>query len=748
MAFNPAEASAAIEAGRLPETVRTFILEDGTIGNTHFVAIPFNAAHKEGAMVVADFLLSPEAQAQEAGSDRLGRLHRARRRSAGAGRPRALRSPAARHRDPAARGADAGPARAASVLDDRDRGGVAAPLQQLDGLAAHPAGLDHRALPGAGRGRAARHAPARVRLSAGARRRAALARALAPAFAMRRASPQHCACPWSAASSATALALALTILVFAAGHGTRTLTRAKQRMTPLLAVPHLAMAIGLAFLIAPSGWLVRLVSPWLTGWDRPPDLALVQDPHGLALTLGLVLKETPFLILMTFAALGQVRADDQLRMARTLGYGPVSAWLKVVLPQVYPQIRLPVYAVLAYSLSVVDMAIVLGPDHAADARGAGAALVQRSRPRDALSGRRGRLPAARWSCCGDRPLARPRDRCSHGLPGRGWSAAGAAAAAGRATVAAWSGTLLLIGLALGSLLSLAVWSVAGSWRFPDAWPAALSLDGWTQRLHARGAARLDDARGRARDHAARAAPGRGLPREREPAAPSAGPRRADPDLPAAAGAADRLPVRRPGAAGPARARRHARRGGLGASAVRAALRLPDARRPVPQPRSALRPQRALARQAALGGLAAGEAGDAAAPAADRRRRRLRGQRRAVPADAVRRRRPDRDPDHRGAEPRRRRQPAHGRRDRRSRSRRCRCSASRSRSACRPGAFATAARCERWRGKRPHERGRPAARGARSVGRRPRAVRRLLAAGRARRGGHRDGAERLRQVEPA
>jgi putative thiamine transport system substrate-binding protein len=65
MAFNPAEASAAIDAGRLPETVRTFILEDGTIGNTHFVAIPFDAAHKSGAMVVANFLMSPEAQAHK-----------------------------------------------------------------------------------------------------------------------------------------------------------------------------------------------------------------------------------------------------------------------------------------------------------------------------------------------------------------------------------------------------------------------------------------------------------------------------------------------------------------------------------------------------------------------------------------------------------------------------------------------------------------------------------------------------------
>jgi putative thiamine transport system substrate-binding protein len=45
--------------------VRSFILEAGTIGNTHFVAIPFNAAHQAGAMVLADFLMSPEAQAHK-----------------------------------------------------------------------------------------------------------------------------------------------------------------------------------------------------------------------------------------------------------------------------------------------------------------------------------------------------------------------------------------------------------------------------------------------------------------------------------------------------------------------------------------------------------------------------------------------------------------------------------------------------------------------------------------------------------
>jgi ABC-type uncharacterized transport system YnjBCD substrate-binding protein len=38
---------------------------EGTLGNTHFVAIPFNANAAAGAMVFADFLLSPEAQAHK-----------------------------------------------------------------------------------------------------------------------------------------------------------------------------------------------------------------------------------------------------------------------------------------------------------------------------------------------------------------------------------------------------------------------------------------------------------------------------------------------------------------------------------------------------------------------------------------------------------------------------------------------------------------------------------------------------------
>jgi putative thiamine transport system substrate-binding protein len=71
-AFNPGRASAEIAAGNLAETVRTFTLTGGTIGNASFVAIPFNSSAREGAQVVANLLLSPEVQARAQDASVLG----------------------------------------------------------------------------------------------------------------------------------------------------------------------------------------------------------------------------------------------------------------------------------------------------------------------------------------------------------------------------------------------------------------------------------------------------------------------------------------------------------------------------------------------------------------------------------------------------------------------------------------------------------------------------------------------------
>ena len=72
ISVDPGAASAAIANFELPESVRTFVLEDGTIGNASFLAIPYNANAKAGAMVVANFLMSPEAQARKQDPQILG----------------------------------------------------------------------------------------------------------------------------------------------------------------------------------------------------------------------------------------------------------------------------------------------------------------------------------------------------------------------------------------------------------------------------------------------------------------------------------------------------------------------------------------------------------------------------------------------------------------------------------------------------------------------------------------------------
>jgi putative thiamine transport system substrate-binding protein len=72
MSFDPASAAAAVVQGLLPDTVRVFVPKGGSIGNISFVAIPFNAAHAEGAEVVANFLLDPATQAHMQNIEVLG----------------------------------------------------------------------------------------------------------------------------------------------------------------------------------------------------------------------------------------------------------------------------------------------------------------------------------------------------------------------------------------------------------------------------------------------------------------------------------------------------------------------------------------------------------------------------------------------------------------------------------------------------------------------------------------------------
>ncbi|PRY79904.1 putative thiamine transport system permease protein [Marivita geojedonensis] len=281
--------------------------------------------------------------------------------------------------------------------------------------------------------------------------------------------------------AATVLSLLVVVLICASWSGTRAFQIIERMLSPLLSIPHAAAAFGLAFLIAPSGWISRATSPWLTGWERPPDILILQDPFGLSLIAGLVVKEVPFLLLMTLAALNQIRTAQARDTALALGYAPVTAWIKTVFPRVYAQIRLPVFAVLAFSMTVVDVSLILGPTTPPTL----AVQILKWMNDPDLNMRFLASAAAVWQLglvIGTLILWRLAERLMAGL-GRNWVISGGrGGATGLFRGVSLGAAALSAGAIFFGLLGLSVWSFAGFWSFPDLLPAAFSTKTWMRHM--------------------------------------------------------------------------------------------------------------------------------------------------------------------------------------------------------------------------------------------------------------------------
>jgi putative thiamine transport system permease protein len=292
---------------------------------------------------------------------------------------------------------------------------------------------------------------------------------------------RSCMLSLSSGLTATAVSVLIVMLAIAAGSGTRGFNWLTRLISPMLAVPHAAAAFGFLFLFAPSGFLVRLISPEITGWTRPPDILIPNDPMGLSLIAGLVLKEVPFLFLMALAALPQIHAAETRRVVTGFGYGRIAGFVLAVWPQLYRRIRLPVLAVLAFSVSVVDVALILGPTNPAPLAvrlvgwmndpelsmrflaSAGAVLLV------AVTALAGLI----WIIV-ERGFARALRHESR--QGRRFAQDGALRLSVLA-IAGLTAVIVFAGLAL-----LALWSVSGLWQFPDAIPQSLDLSGWANTL--------------------------------------------------------------------------------------------------------------------------------------------------------------------------------------------------------------------------------------------------------------------------
>lgn len=279
----------------------------------------------------------------------------------------------------------------------------------------------------------------------------------------------------------TVLAVMLVAGFVAAWYGTRLFKKVQFLVSPLLSVPHAAAAFGFAFMIAPSGFFARLFSPWLTGWERPLDLLIVNDQLGFALIAGLVVKEVPFLLLVTLAALPQVAAIKSAHVTQSLGYGRMAGFLLSSWPSVYKQIRLPIFAVIAYASANVDMAIILGP---ATPQTLPVRLVGWMNDPDLSM----RFMACAGACVQIVVTA---------IALVAWTLLENATAGIRRTVTAkgnrysndWvlrvTVSVLMTTSALivfGGLFVLALWSVSGLWQFPNTLPDTLSLKNWARSL--------------------------------------------------------------------------------------------------------------------------------------------------------------------------------------------------------------------------------------------------------------------------
>ena len=245
----------------------------------------------------------------------------------------------------------------------------------------------------------------------------------------------------------------------------------------VLAAPHISMAVATAFLLTPSGFIARLISPWLTQWERPADYLLPNDPYAVSLILGLVLKEAIFLIVVSVIAVNQIKPKRHLDVARSLGYSFAQSWFFVVTPEIVKRIRLSIFIVLAYSVSAVEPALVLGPSQPPTLS---VRLLQWFSDGDLLSQQP--LAAGSVLLVIVTGLAFIIWRLLEGFVMRWFK--GMAYRGVRQHV--WSGFLmvtsrttgLLIIVAALSLIVLCLQSLTQGWRFPDIIPSGLSLSVW------------------------------------------------------------------------------------------------------------------------------------------------------------------------------------------------------------------------------------------------------------------------------
>jgi putative thiamine transport system permease protein len=124
-----------------------------------------------------------------------------------------------------------------------------------------------------------------------------------------------------------------------------------------LSVPHLAFFSGILFLISSSGVWARL---WQFIWPEQ-FYGLDRDSLGLSFAISLALKESLFLIFVLLPQILNKKNKSELLVTQSLGQSEWSYWTFALWPRLLEFLRYPIWMVIAFSISVVDLAIVMAP---------------------------------------------------------------------------------------------------------------------------------------------------------------------------------------------------------------------------------------------------------------------------------------------------------------------------------------------------------------------------------------------------
>lgn len=126
-----------------------------------------------------------------------------------------------------------------------------------------------------------------------------------------------------------------------------------------LILPHISVAFLSIILFSRTGFISSLLNRTGILADYRQFPSLIFDNRGLGITLGYLIKELPFALLMISALLSQIR-EDTYHTAHMLGAGPLKVLKEIMWPQAKPAMASSFFILFLYTFGAFEIPFILG----------------------------------------------------------------------------------------------------------------------------------------------------------------------------------------------------------------------------------------------------------------------------------------------------------------------------------------------------------------------------------------------------